>query len=77
VGREKKYYIPEAESTRPVPSVCWTAKQPPNGPATAVLRQRTVQMSPVDARMKCQPLDISRGYVEAVVPPMQLKSSGI
>jgi hypothetical protein len=48
-SRERSSYVPEAASLRPVPSVCWTAKQPPNGPATAVLRQRTVQMSPVDA----------------------------
>jgi len=30
-------------------SVCWTAKQPPNGPATAALRHLTVQMLPVEA----------------------------
>lgn len=36
-------------SGRPVPSVCWTAKQPPKGPATALLRHRTVQMLPVEA----------------------------
>lgn len=29
-------------------SACCTAKQPPNGPATALLRQRTVQITPVD-----------------------------
>jgi len=27
-------------------SVCWTAKQPPNGPATAALRHRTVHTFP-------------------------------
>jgi hypothetical protein len=30
-------------------SDCWTAKQPPKGPARALLRHRTVQMFPVDA----------------------------
>lgn len=45
--------LPEAvESVRPCPSVCWTAKQPPNGPATAVLRQRTVHILPVEAPMQ-------------------------
>lgn len=29
-------------------SVCWTGKQPPNGPATEVFRHRTVQMFPVE-----------------------------
>jgi len=33
-------------------SVCWTAKQPPNGPATAALRHRTVQTFLVEAA-KC------------------------
>lgn len=32
-----------------VTSVCWTAKQPPKGPAAAVLKQRTVQMFPAEA----------------------------
>jgi len=31
-------------------SVCWTGIQPPNGPAAALLKQRIVQISPVDAR---------------------------
>jgi hypothetical protein len=30
-------------------STCMTGKQPPKGPATALLRQRTVQMLPVEA----------------------------
>jgi len=38
-----------AELTVGVISDCWTAKQPPKGPATALLRQRTVQMLPVEA----------------------------
>ena len=29
--------------------VCLTGKQPPKGPAWALLRQRTVQMLPVEA----------------------------
>ena len=32
-----------------VTSVCWTAKQPPKGPAAALLKQRTVQTFPVEA----------------------------
>lgn len=31
-----------------VVSVCWTAKQPPNGPARALFRHRTVQTLPVE-----------------------------
>jgi len=38
-----------AELALGVVSVCWTAKQPPKGPARALLRQRTVQMLPVEA----------------------------
>lgn len=36
-----------------VVSTCWTAKQPPKGPARALLRQRTVQMLPVEPKRCC------------------------
>lgn len=51
--QQERTSLPEALAfVRPVPSVCWTAKQPPNGPATALLRHRTVQMLPVEAPMQ-------------------------
>jgi hypothetical protein len=45
----KSYLLWFAEFAVAVTSVCCTAKQPPNGPATALLRQRTVQTFPVEA----------------------------
>lgn len=43
-----------AELAVAVISVCWTGKQPPKGPATALLRQRIVQMFPVDAPVQAR-----------------------
>jgi len=43
-----------AELAVALTSVCWTGKQPPKGPATALLRQRTVQMFPVEAPVQAR-----------------------
>lgn len=43
------YVLWFAELAVAVMSDCWTAKHPPNGPATALLRHLTVQTFPVDA----------------------------
>lgn len=45
---ETAFFIVAAEFVWGVMSVCWTAKQPPKGPASALLRQRTVQTLPVE-----------------------------
>jgi hypothetical protein len=42
-------WIVLAEFTAAVVSVCWTAKQPPNGPAKALLRHLTVHTLPAEA----------------------------
>jgi hypothetical protein len=56
-------------------SVCCTAKQPPNGPATALLRHRIVQIFPVDAIRK---LELKfRTWNELYIPPVQARFDGI
>lgn len=61
-------------------SVCWTAKQPPKGPATALLRQRTVQMLPVEAvwgQMLLVSVYGGGKEKEGNIPPVHLKFCGI
>lgn len=58
-----------------VVSTCWTAKQPPKGPARALLRHRMVQILPVEPVKRVSQLEWKGVRID--IPPVQARSVGI